>query len=176
MTLPSLSISVCSRTVPSIRACRASCGYTGCTLLIADAIITSPPRETLVTTAAGGGGGGGGAAVLTPPIIPPSTPPICPPGTPPTTPPVTVVAAPRSGGGASSLIIFTSFGIDFGAINLPASIKCAMGFTCTTGAAGGGGGGAAGGGGAVNIVARKLLGSAGVTSRGIISIRASSPT
>src|SRR5205823_5497370 len=83
------------------------------------------------------GFGGGGAAPMQP-MTPPSTPPMEPPATPPGTPPVMPVA---TSGSASSLIIFTSLGMTFGCMSLPASIKWACGFTWTIWTTAGGGGG-----------------------------------
>ncbi len=175
MTLPSLSISVCRRTVPSVRDCRASCGYTGCTLLIADPhhpVAAAPrpwlqPRPVVAEVARRTNGANSTK-------IPPSTPPICPPGTPPTTPPVTVVAAPRSGGGASSPNNIYFLRDRFRRHQFTGFNQMRHGLHMHHGRGRRRGGDAAGGGGAVGMVARKLLGSAGVTSSGIISIRASS--
>src|SRR2546426_12796282 len=109
-------------------------------------------------------GFGGGGAPPMPPMTPPSTPPMEPPATPPGTPPL--MPADMSGS-ASSLMILTSLGMTFGAINLPASIKWACGLTWTTCAIAGGGGGGGGGGGAVSMVAIMALGSASVEINGI---------
>src|SRR5450631_1059560 len=103
-------------------------------------------------------GFGGGGAPPMPPITPPITPPMEPPATPPGTPP----AMPAFISGASSLIIFTSFGITFGATSLPASIKCTCGLTFTICAATGGGGGGGGGGGATSSVDIIVFGNASV--------------
>src|SRR5947209_5008390 len=108
-------------------------------------------------------GGGGGGAVPTPPSTPPITPPMEPPATPPGTPP----CMPPISGVSSSLMILMSFGITLGAVNLPASSKCAVGLTLTTCTTAGGGGGGGGGGGAINMVAINVLGSASVNSSGI---------
>src|SRR6185503_12114708 len=115
-----------------------------------------------------GGGGGGGAAVGTDPMMPPSTPPGVPPATPPGTPPTTPATPVVGGGSSSSLIVATSFGTAFGAINLPASNCRGITFTTLTGgAAAGGGGGGGGGGGAT----RKLCNCAvGRTSNQIIGM------
>src|SRR5271155_202921 len=103
-------------------------------------------------------GFGGGGAPPKPPITPPITPPLEPPAPPPGTPP----CIPAFISGASSLMIFTSFGMTFGATSLPASIKCTCGLICTTCAATGGGGGGGGGGGATRSVAIIVFGSASV--------------
>src|ERR1039458_6833634 len=122
-----------------MRACLASGGYTGWTLRIRLAACTWPPTRIRVGVASLFFTGGGGAAVGTAPIIPPITPPGVPPGTPPGTPPTTL---PVEGGGSSSSLIFAiSFGIDLGAISLPASNWRGITLTILGGAGGGGGGG-----------------------------------
>jgi len=74
---------------------------------------------------------------------PPTEPPVMPPPRPPTTP------TPVEGGGSSSsLICAISFGIVFGAINLPASNCRGITFTTLGALRGRGGGGGGGGGGA----------------------------
>src|SRR5436190_10551542 len=119
-----------------------------------------------------GGGGGGGAADGTEPMMPPRTPPGVPPATPPGTPPTTPATPELGGGSSSSLMVATSLGTTFGAINLPASNCRGITFTTFTGAAAGGGGGGGGGGGAT----RKLFKvDDGSTSNQIIGTRMATP-
>src|SRR5208282_1510285 len=115
-----------------------------------------PPTSTRFGVTFGGGG-----AVLRPPITPPSTPPMDPPATPPGTPPA-IPCMPASGGNSSSLMMFTSFGMAFGATSLPASIKRTAGLIFTTCTAAGGGGGGGGGGGASRMEDSMVLGNASV--------------
>src|SRR3984893_343790 len=152
-TEPVLEMRACKRTVPEMRVCRASGGYTGCTLFTSNAAWTLPPWRMRWAV----GFGGGGAPPM-PPMTPPITPPIEPPATPPGTPP----AMPALTSGASSLIILMSLGMTFGCTSLPASIKWTCGLTCTTCVCTGGGGGGGGGGGATSSVDIIAFGSASV--------------
>src|SRR5215470_6560645 len=155
--VPSLEMIAASFTVPEMRACFASGGYTGLGCLTSFADCTLPPMVIRfgVTTfgASLGGGGGGGAALGTEPMMPPSTPPGVPPATPPGTPPTTPPPA-AAGGSSSSLICAISLGTCFGAISFPASNWRGITFTTLTGAAAGGGGGGGGGGGATRKLDR----------------------
>src|SRR6266480_1561372 len=131
--------------------CRASGGYSGCTLTIIFVGRRCPPQHMGRFGLTEGGGLTGLAAVFsTPPITPPSTPPICPPGTPPGTAPAT---PPKlSGSRGASLISAMCFGITVGAKIFPAFISVWWTtFDLITAPVGGGGGGG-GGGGATSLV------------------------
>src|SRR5271165_5920540 len=136
-----------------MRACRASGGYVGFTCL------TNRPCETPCDTRTRCGVAALGTTAGALLIIPPSTPPIAPPGTPPATP-------DAGGGGSSSLIMATFFGMAVGVRNWPLSKSLVRGFTiCTSGIAAGGGGGG-GGGGATRKVINCCFGSASVNISG----------
>src|SRR5215831_13762127 len=156
--VPLAEITAARCTMPEMRACLASGGYTGFGWRTNFACCTLPPMVMRfggggASFFTGGGGGGGGAAVGTEPMMPPSTPPGVPPATPPGTPPTTPAAPELGGGSSSSLIVATSLGTTFGAISLPASNCRGITFTTFTGgAAAGGGGGGGGGGGATRKI------------------------
>src|SRR5208337_977660 len=105
LTLPSLSITAISRTVPSRRARPASGGYCGVTSWIRFASATRAATRILFTGI--GTGDFARAGTLGAPFsvslnTPPGTPPTTAPETPPSTPPVVLI-----GGGGASCVLCT---------------------------------------------------------------------